>query len=235
MMKTRICVFCISLALIGLVGIDFMEDRSAAAQNEPAARRADLSLTEIIDRVEQRYDVPGFSAAFRQKSTIKAMDITDEATGKLFVKRPGKMRWEYEQPIPQVIITNGSRLLIHRPEDNQVMLGKSPAFFGDGKGAGFLADIRVLRRKFEITPAPETDPLVYTLRLRPVEETMEVSEIYLQIVKADFIVKRVITFNTYGDETAIELIDSTFDAIPGDQLFTMGIPEGADVLTLDEP
>lgn len=231
----KICALLFSIVLIGLAGLGEVSAQDAAVPGSDTVRPVDVSLSEIISRVEQRYDVPGFSAGFHQLSTIKAMDISDEATGRLFVKRPGKMRWEYEKPIPQVIITNGSRLLIHRPEDNQVMLGKSPAFFGDGKGAGFLADIRLLRRKFEITPAPETNPLLYTLRLKPVEVSMDVSEIYLHITKSEYIVKQVTTYNVYGDQTAIDLIDSTFDAIPADHLFTLSIPEGADVLTLDEP
>jgi outer membrane lipoprotein carrier protein len=221
----KICALIFSLMWIGAAG----------AGEVSAQQTTDLPLTEIISSVEQRYDVSGFSAAFHQLSTIKAMDISDEAAGKLFVKRPGKMRWEYEQPMRQVIITNGNRLLIYRPEDNQVMLGKSPAFFGDGKGAGFLADIRVLRRKFEITPAPQTNPQYYSLRLRPVEGSIDVSEITLHVSKSDFTVKQVITTNVYGDKTAIELIDSTFDSIPPDDLFALDIPQGADVLTLDEP
>jgi len=231
----KITALISSLVWLVIAGIGETSAQETAGQAGAAVRPADPPLTEIISKVEQRYDVPGFSAAFHQLSTIKAMDISDEASGKLFVKRPGKMRWEYQQPIPQVIITNGNRLLIHRPEDNQVMLGKSPAFFGDGKGAGFLADIRVLRRKFEITPAPQVDPDLYALRLRPLEDAIELSEITLYISKADFTVQQVVTTNTYGDQTAIELIDSTFDAVPADHLFTLNIPEGADVLTLDEP
>lgn len=231
----RTCLICLIWMVAGFAGPAGAAAQQATTAPGDAAARTSLPLAEIIRRIEQRYDVPGFSAAFHQRSTIKAMDISDEATGKLYVKRPGKMRWEYERPTPQTIITNGSRLLIYRPEDNQVMLGKSPAFFGDGKGAGFLADIRLLRRKFEITPAPETDPLLYALKLRPVHEVAELSEITLHVSKSEFVVKRVITTNAYGDQTAIELIDSRFDAIPADQLFAMDIPQGADVLTLDEP
>ena len=231
----KLCALLFSLVVVGVAGVGDIFAQQAGAQESAVVRQTDLSLTEIINRVEQRYDVPGFRAAFHQLSTVKAMDISDEATGKLYVKRPGKMRWEYEQPIPQIIITNGSRLFIHRPEDNQVMLGKSPTFFGDGKGAGFLADIRVLRRKFEISPAPETDPLLYALRLRPVEDSIEVSEIILYVSKSEYTVTQVVTTNVYGDQTAIELIDSTFDTIPADDLFMLNIPKGADVLTLDEP
>jgi outer membrane lipoprotein carrier protein len=203
-----------------------------AGRSGPVAG-AELPLNEIISRVEARYDVAGFTANFHQISTIKAMDISDEARGKMYVKRPGKMRWEYESPEVQIIITNGNRLWVYRPDDNQVMVGKAPQFFADGKGAGFLADIRLLRRKFEITAADSPDERFYALKLRPME-TIEVSEIHLYVSRDSFTVQRVITYNPYGDETRIDLIDSRFDRIPDDSLFTFTIPDGVDVLEMDE-
>jgi outer membrane lipoprotein carrier protein len=224
-MKTKILLTL--LTILVLIG-------SAAAVADTAKQPEALSLTEIINRVEKHYDVPGFMAYFHQLSTIKAMDISDEASGKIYVKRPGKMRWEYEKPDRQIIITNGSRLWIYRPDDNQVMIGKSPAFFGDGKGAGFLADIKLLRRRFTITPGQSKDTRFYALKLQPVEESLGINEIYLYVSKTTFNVKRVVTVNPYGDNTTIDLINSRFDQIPDDNLFTFEIPEGTDVLTLDE-
>jgi outer membrane lipoprotein carrier protein len=224
-MKTKILLTVATiLAFIGC----------GAAAADTANQPVELSLTEIINRVEEHYDVPGFMAHFSQLSTIKAMDISDEASGKIFVKRPGKMRWEYEKPDRQIIITNGSKLWVYRPDDNQVMIGKSPAFFGDGKGAGFLADIKLLRRKFTITPGRSKDARFYALKLRPVEASLGITEIYLYVSKTTFNVKRVVTVNPYGDKTSIDLINSRFDQIPDDHLFTFEIPEGTDVLTLDE-
>lgn len=193
------------------------------------------SLQTVIAGVENRYDVPGFTADFHQVSTIEAMQISDEANGRMFVRKPEMMRWEYEQPDPQVIITNGKRLWIYRPEDNQVIIGRSPAFFGDGKGAGFLADIRVLRRKFDIAFAERDEPDFHVLKLRPREQTIEVAEIDLYVRKSDYTVKRVVTYNPYGDQTRIDLINSRFDQVPELDLFTFTIPEGTDVVTMDEP
>ena len=69
-----------------------------------------LSLNEIMDKVEKKYDVVDFSSYFVQESTLKAMDITDVASGSIFVKRPGMMRWEYDKPDKQTIITDGKKL-----------------------------------------------------------------------------------------------------------------------------
>ena len=49
-----------------------------------------LSLDEILEGVEKRYSAQGFSAQFFQVSNLKAMQISETASGKLFVKKPGK-------------------------------------------------------------------------------------------------------------------------------------------------
>jgi outer membrane lipoprotein carrier protein len=102
------------------------------------ASESGLTLEQILDRMEKHYTGNSFRAEFVQESTVKAMEITDFATGKIFVRYPGKMRWEYAKPEKQVIITDGLKLWIYRPADNQVMTGSAPAFFSDGKGASFL-------------------------------------------------------------------------------------------------
>jgi outer membrane lipoprotein carrier protein len=191
-------------------------------------------LDEIVKQVEKRYDVPGFTADFHQISTIKAMDITDEATGKMFVRKPEMMRWEYEKPEHQIIITNAERLWIYRPQDNQVIVGKAPAFFAGGKGAGFLADIKVLRRKFDISVVPSDADQFHVLKLVPIEKTIDVDRILLYVSKATYTVQRVVTYNTYGDETRIDLVNSRFNQVPDLSLFTFTIPEGTDVVTMDE-
>ena len=222
------------LPIIWLISFFTAQSWFEAAAADTAAPEQEPTLSRILERVEQRYDVPGFSANFFQLAAIKAMDISDEATGKIFVKRPGKMRWEYEKPDRQIIITNGRQLWVYRPEDNQVMIGKSPTFFGDGKGAGFLADIKVLRRKFEISLIERKDDRFHILKLVPLETVADIATIHLYISRTTFDIKRVVTFNVYGDETRIDLLNSQFRIVPKDALFDFSIPAGVDVLTLDE-
>lgn len=199
----------------------------------PAAAE-ELTLDQILDRVESRYAGSGFKADFMQESTIKAMKISDFARGKIFVRYPGRMRWEYTEPDNQIIITDGHQLWIYRPGDNQVMAGKAPVFFRNGKGASFLSNIKVLRDKFDVSLETKKNDLFYTLKLLPLEKTMDVTEIRLSVSRITYTVVRVITVNTYGDETRIELINFQFDVPLEDSLFSFDIPEGVDVLQIDE-
>lgn len=193
-----------------------------------------LSLNEIMDKVEKKYDVVDFSSYFVQESTLKAMDITDVASGSIFVKRPGMMRWEYDKPDKQTIITDGKKLWVYKPDDNQVMIGKAPSFFGDGKGAGFLSDMKLIREKFKVYFEKEKSDHDYMIKLLPKEQTVGIAEIYLAVSKTTFKIKKIITRNEYDDETVIELINSKFNLNLDESFFRFIVPEGADVIRMDE-
>jgi len=198
------------------------------------AAESKLGLEQILDHMETRYTGKSFTAQFIQESSVKAMEITDFASGKMFVRYPGKMRWEYEKPEKQIIITDGFKLWIYRPDDNQVMTGSAPIFFRDGKGASFLSDIKLVRKKFEISLEDSREDFFYELKLIPREKSLDVTDIRLSVTKNSFTVVRVITHNSYGDENRIELLNNKFDVKIDDSLFSFSIPPGADVLQMDE-
>ncbi|MBT8357030.1 MAG: outer membrane lipoprotein carrier protein LolA [Desulfobacterales bacterium] len=193
-----------------------------------------LTLNEIMDKVEKKYDVVDFSSYFIQESTMKAMDITDVASGTIFVKRPGMMRWEYDKPDRQTIITDGKKLWVYKPDDNQVMIGKAPSFFGDGKGAGFLSDMKLIREKFTVYFEKINNEHDYVIKLLPKEQTIGIAKIYLAISKTTFKIKKIITQNEYEDENVIELINSKFNLNLDKSLFRFIVPEGTDVIRMDE-
>jgi outer membrane lipoprotein carrier protein len=169
------------------------------------------------------------------------MDIKETASGTLLVKIPGMMRWDYETPDQQIIVSNGIKLWIYRPADNQVLVGKSPTFFGKGKGAGFLSDFQSVRNNFVISleKKPKDDVYilkldVYILKLIPHQKTEELSRVYLVVSPATFEISEVVTYNAYGDETRIELSDYAYNRNYDDSVFQFSIPQGADVVELDQ-
>ena len=216
-----------------LVLILFAMALSSSAHAEEAALPA-KSIDEILERVEQIYTASSFSASFIQASTIKAMEITDSASGKLYVQYPGKMRWEYLKPESQLIVTDGVQLWMYRPEDNQVMLGQASTFFSEGKGAGFLSDIRLLRKDFDITLEAIRFGDYYNLKLVPLEKNWDIAYVHLLISKITFHIAQVFTYNAYDDVTRIELVDPQFDESFDDAFFTFKIPQGVDILRLDD-
>ncbi|CAB5094839.1 hypothetical protein D3OALGA1CA_5409 [Olavius algarvensis associated proteobacterium Delta 3] len=187
----------------------------------------------LIAGIEKRYAGTGFSARFDQESTLKAMDITDTASGGVWFRRPEMMRWEYETPERQVIVSDGVTLWIYRPEDNQVMLGDASAYFGEGRGASFLSDIRLVKKKFDVQLLDDESADTHSVKMTPREKSHDLASVRLTIDKKTFDIVQVITANVYGDETRIRFNTFKYNQDLGASLFFFDIPKGVDVIRLD--
>jgi len=213
--------------IVCLTGLFFLAQTAAAGAFAPGVET-------ILTGLETRYAAGGLEARFTQLSTLQAMDLTDTAEGRLWIRRPGQMRWQYTAPEPQTIVSDGTRLWIYRPVDRQVTVGAAPSFFGEGKGAGFLSDIGQLRRQFDITAAPDCTEARCGLILVPQRKQPDLVRVELEIALKDFTIQTITPFNAYGDKTRIELHDVVFHDAMDDALFGFQIPEGVEIIQMDE-
>jgi outer membrane lipoprotein carrier protein len=225
-MKTMIRASLLA-ACLTIVWAGFAPLHAASGENLPPVEY-------VLKELEKRYTGSQYSAEFLQESTIKTMEITDFAQGRLYVRHPGMMRWEYQKPERQVIVTDGRQLWIFRPQDNLVMTGSAPAFFRDGKGASFLSDIGLIRKKFQITIARAEGEYLYELRLTPLEQTINISEVRLFVTPRSYNIVRIVTMSPYGDDTRIDIVNPQFNVALEPSLFSFDIPPGADVQKIDE-
>ncbi len=225
----KVLILCI-LSALALTATSLAD---TVVEQKDQAGALKLSVDQILDEVEKVYTAAGFSADFIQASTIKAMDITDSAAGKLSVKYPGKMRWVYQTPEEQIIVSDGEHLWIYRPQDNQVLRGQAATFFGDGKGAGFLSDIRKIRDDFSITLEDIRFGEFYSLVMVPRQKTWDLVRINLLVSKQDYHITQVYTYNAYEDVTRIEFSNLVFNGAMEPSLFEFKMPDNVDILELE--
>jgi len=193
-----------------------------------------MTTDEVIARLESKYGGADIHAKFIQESSLEAMDITDTATGQVWFKHPGMMRWEYKTPDAHAIITDGQMLWIHRPSDNQVIVGDALTYFGNGKGASFLANIGLIKEEFRVEKVAAQKSGHYTLKLIPRQEKLDLSKIFLNIDQKTFIIDSVSTKNAYGDETLIKFQNIEFKTAIEASKFLCEIPSDADVVQLEQ-
>lgn len=199
-----------------------------------ASDTASPGAAAIISRLESRYGGADIAAEFSQESTLKVLDITDTATGKVWFKHPGMMRWEYESPDPHAIITDGETLWVYRPQDQQVVVGDALHYFGNGKGASFLSNISLIKEQFRVEKTTSEKPGFYSLKLIPEKKKLDLKQIVLHVDKEDYLVRRVITENIHGDVTRITFQDIRFPEKLSDSRFAFDIPAGADVIQMQQ-
>ncbi|HUK65671.1 MAG TPA: outer membrane lipoprotein carrier protein LolA [Anaeromyxobacteraceae bacterium] len=85
---------------------------------------------------------------FQQTYTYGAGGRRQVSRGTLRVKKPGKMRWDYDTPEKKTIVVNGSHLVQYEPEENQVY--EDPHFDASAMSAAvtFLLGRGSLEREF---------------------------------------------------------------------------------------
>ena len=77
------------------------------------------------------------------------------------------------------------------------------SYFGNGKGASFLSNFKLVRDSFKVSFTRPSDEDHYTLKLIPHQKQLDLSEIHLNIDKRSFDIDSVVSINAYGDETRI--------------------------------
>ena len=72
----------------------------------------------IAAKADQRYDhLHSLQACFTE--TYSGAGLTRTESGTLLLKKPGRMRWDYEQPRPKLFITDGSTAWFYVPGERR--------------------------------------------------------------------------------------------------------------------
>ena len=194
--------------------------------------RNNIVLEKLLSRIEKKYSNRDFSVDFTQISNLKAINVTDKAYGKAFFRYPGRMRWKYQFPEKNEIITDGDNLWIYRPGENQVVKGKSKNFFVTGSGGAFLSDISMMRKFYRLS-IEKFDNSFINLLMIPKKKMPDVASIHIRILRGNYEINRIITSNIYGDTTELEFSNIKFKKLD-DSLFKFIIPAGTDIILMNK-
>ncbi len=202
-----------------------------------ATSAAALDLEGVIDRVQNRYEETEFlQARFRQVSTLKSIGESQSSEGRVFIRKPGRMRWEYEKPEPQVLISDGENFWVYTPSRNQVIVSRAGEGIPVSAPTAFLAGKGRLRSEFKITwsreSGPPEDPSAetYRLDLSPRNPHPSLEQFVIEVRADDFNIVRSSIVDVFGNVTDVEFNEIVTDRPLPDDLFTFEIPRGVEIL-----
>jgi outer membrane lipoprotein carrier protein len=108
----------------------------------------------LTAKVQAFYDrTRDLTARFQQTYTYAGFGRKQVSSGKLLVKKPGMMRWDYEKPEPKTVAVKGSRLVQLEPEANQAYVDEKFDSTALSAAVTFLVGKGDLRKEF--TPSLE--------------------------------------------------------------------------------
>ena len=194
-------------------------------------------LASIVESLQSRYaKTHFFQARFRQDSFLASLDETRQSTGRVFIRKPRMMRWEYESPEEQLLVSDGVSFWVYTPELKQVVVSRFGEAFRSKTPLAFLAGDGDIRSEFTVRlrePAkgdntPTAD--IYRLSLTPKTTHPGLRELHLDVRKDDFLIVRSTLVDPFGNITDIRFEKIRVDQVLPMAIFTFTIPPGIEVV-----
>ncbi len=183
----------------------------------------------IVDAIQERYEsVRTFKATFEQKAFVKIMNRIEVTRGEVKIKKPGRMKWVYNAPDPQVLISNQKTLWLYVPEDEQVTKIPVENVYSSNTPALFLAGQGKLTDSFNIAQViPEQNEI--TVTLIPRESDSNLSRLVLHVDKKNYQIIGSSVYDKLGNRTDIRFSGIRINEEIAENAFVFKVPEGVEV------
>ena len=170
--------------------------------------------------------VNSLQGTFSQQVYSKKGKKIQDSTGLIYLSRPGKFRWVYKTPDPQVIVGDGKNIWIYDEDLEQVTIKPMSQAMSS-------APIAILTRK----QSPDAQFIVKKMnlavegldwfKLTPRKASRDFK--YLEIGMANKSMRQMIMHDQLGQRTVVQLNVKLNQAISGSTFF-FKIPQGVDVI-----
>ena len=201
----------------------------------PAAAASDSS--DLVARIQERYDsVRSLRADFLQETSSRATSLGTTAHGTVYYLKPRSMRWDYQQPQQQFVIS-GQEAWLYVPEEKTIYVYQVDKIIRSPVVLNFFSGLSQLGETFQISQLPDDPgpPKRHRLELLPLDAEMksQVSKVALWIEPETYRVVRIQTVDPLGNINQIILSNFQVNLPLSASLFTMQVPKGVKVLRQD--
>ena len=194
-------------------------------------------LEQVVAGVEATYGrIVDLRAEFSQSAHNRSLGQDIKADGVVYLKKGGKMRWDYRSPSPQQIVSDGTTLWVYTPELNQVNKGSAPKALA-GPAGSFLAGLGKVRDEFTVrflNPAAKLDQAGRpVLDLIPKAPTPVLTRLVLTVDPKDHVVRQAVLHDQLQNTVTMTFSKVAINAGLPDTLFVFTPPPGVAVVPLD--
>jgi outer membrane lipoprotein carrier protein len=180
-----------------------------------------------VDRLREFVDgAKTLRAQFSQTVLDRAGKVTNESSGTMQFSRPGKFRWEYTKPYPQLIVGDGQKLWIWDSDLNQVTVKKLSDSLGSSPAA-LLAGSNEIERSFTLIDGGDKDGLDW-LQAQPKDRDTTFESIRMGFGDAGLQIMELV--DSFGQKTVIRFAKIEKNPKLGAAMFKFTPPKDADVV-----
>jgi outer membrane lipoprotein carrier protein len=186
----------------------------------------------IAQAVDERYNhLRSLQAEFTEIYRGAGMERTESGT--LWLKKPGKMRWEYRSPRDKLFLSDGRNAWFYVPGERQVRRTAVKKLDDLQSPLAFLLGKTKLEKELPgLSLAPDVTPLAagdVVLRGVPKSLADRVSQVLLEITP-DHWIGRILIEEVDGSVTEYRFSSPRENVDVPDQRFQFVVPDGVEVI-----
>src|SRR5204862_2965457 len=203
----------------------------AAPSAGPAA-----TLDDVVRDLEGTYSrMIDLRAEFTQTAFNKSLNQTIPAQGTVYLKKGGKLRWEYKEPTPQEIVSDGKKLWVYTPALGQVNVGEATEALA-GPAGSFLAGLGRLRAEFAVRFLNPAEPRAgegnWVLDLTPKRLLPTLARLVLSMDAKTWELRRAVVYDQFENTVTMRFTKVAINSGLPDRLFTFEAPKGVATVPL---
>jgi len=214
----------VSLVVLWLAGLPGLAP-SASADGAP-------NVKAVAAAVDAHYNhLQTLEAEFTELYRGSGVERTESGT--LWLKKPGKMRWEYRSPKEKLFVSDGKDAWFYVPQDRQARKESAKKLEDVRSPLAFLLGKTKLQKELQgLSLAPDIAPLTpgnVVLRGVPGAMADEISEIVLEITP-DNRITRLVVNGVDGATAEYRFSGQKEDVAIGDGRFGFKPPAGTEIV-----
>jgi outer membrane lipoprotein carrier protein len=194
------------------------------------------SIEDVVRGLESAYGkMADLKGDFTQTAFNKSLNQTIPAQGTVYLKKGGKLRWEYAEPTQQEIVSDGKTIWIYTPTLNQVNVGQAPEALA-GPAGSFLTGLGRVREFFGVrflNPAqPKDAEGNIVLDLTPKQPLPTLTRLILSVAPNSWDVRKAVVYDQFENTVTMRFTKLAVNTGLADKLFTFVPPRGVATVPL---
>jgi outer membrane lipoprotein carrier protein len=183
------------------------------------------SVDEEITRIQNAYEgLKDISGSFVQKSYIKDLKKTETFSGKFFIKRPMKMRWNYKGENAQDVLINNDEIIIYQKKEKQAFRSKFERGTYGQAPIALLSGFGKIKEEFSVSEKNGK------LLLRPKKPMGGILSVEIETSGDEFPIRSFTIHDSYSNRIDMTLKDIKINVGLEDKFFELSLPKGVTVL-----
>lgn len=193
---------------------------------------------DVVKQIQARYEkTKDLQADFVQTTKIEGFERPVTSSGRVYIKKPGRLRWDYLDPATEQIYVMRDDVKVYVPEHKQVLVGKLTQMAASNAPLELLQGAGKLDESFDIQPTTGKERGTGGIRLitlipkdKEHESTRNLQRIVVEVFPKTYFLRTVSLHEISGNVATFEFSALKPNQGLGNEVFDFKAPPDVEVV-----